>query len=350
MRLLVVTAMWPTPDAPFRGPFVARQVEALRRQGHVVDVAWVPRGRLGPLGWQKYPRLWWRARRPARPGAYDAVIGHLLWPAGQFALAAARRAGVPAIVVAHGQDVANAEQHWFLRLPTRRVVGQAAAVVAVSPDLARRLQAVCPPRGRLEVIDMGVDTDVFRPGAQDVAAHSFGPEPSRPLVVQVANLIERKNPRRLADAVGLLRERRGGGELWIAGAGPLEAELAAIPHVRLLGAMQPEAVARALRAADVAAYVTLREGYGLGALEAVACGVPLVVSDRIPVAADVPPEAAIAVDPTDPLAIADALERALELPRATAAGLATAADHAMGRQAERLAALVAEIVERPGRT
>jgi glycosyltransferase involved in cell wall biosynthesis len=349
MRLLVVTAMWPTPEAPFRGPFVARQVEALRSQGHDVDVAWVPRGRLGPLGWHKYPRLWWRARKAATGGGYDAVIGHLLWPAGQFACSAARRAGVPAIVVAHGQDVANAEQHWFLRLPTRRVVARASAIVAVSADLARRLQAVCPPRCTVEVIDMGVDTTVFRPGEQDVAAHSFGPEPSRPLVVQVANLIERKNPRRLAEAVGLLRERRGGGELWIAGAGPLAAELGTVPYVRLLGAIQPEAVARALRAADVAAYVTLKEGYGLGAIEAVACGVPLVVSDRIPVADDLPPVAAIRVDPADVPAMASALERALELPRAPAAGLAVAADHAVDRQAERLAALVAGIVERPRR-
>jgi glycosyltransferase involved in cell wall biosynthesis len=340
MRLLVVTAMWPTPEAPFRGPFVARQVEALRGLGHEVDVVWVARGRLGPLGWHKYPRLWYRAVAAARRGTYDAVIGHLLWPAGQFACAAARVAGVPAVVVAHGQDVANAEQHWFLRLPTQRVVRRAAAVVAVSEDLARRLRDVCPPLGPLRVVDMGVDVETFRPGDQDVAIHSLGPEPSRPLVVQIANLIERKNPRRLAEAVGLLRERHGGGELWIAGAGPLEAELAAVPYVRLLGAIQPEVVARALRAADVAAYVTLKEGYGLGALEAAACGVPLVVSDAIPVAADLPPEAAVAVDPGDVGAIAVALERALALPRSSPQGLRAAADHSVVRQAGRFADIV----------
>jgi teichuronic acid biosynthesis glycosyltransferase TuaC len=343
MRLLVVTAMWPTPDAPARGPFVARQVEALRRLGHEVDVVWVPRGRLGPLGWHKYPRLWWRAAAAGRRGGYDAVIGHLLWPAGQFACDAARIAGVPAIVVAHGQDVANAERHGFLRWPTRRVVRRAAAVIAVSEDLGRRLRAVCPPRGPLHVIDMGVDVATFHPGDRDVATHGFGPEPSRPLVVQVANLIERKNPRRLAEAVAVLRGRGGGGELWIAGSGPLRDELAAMPHVRLLGAIQPEAVARALRAADVAAYVTLKEGYGLGAFEAVACGIPLVVSNTIPVAADLPTEAAVSVDPTDVAAIADALEVALRLPRAPAAGLAAAAAHAVDRQAQRLADVVAAL-------
>lgn len=343
MRLLVVTAMWPTPDAPFRGPFVRLQVEALRRLGHEVDVAWVPRGRVGPLGVAKYARLRARSLRATGRGRHDVVVGHLLWPAGQFACAAARRAGVPAVVVAHGQDVANAEEHASLRALTRRVVRRAAAVVAVSPDLADRLRAVCPPAGPVHVIDTGIDLGVFAPGDRDVAAHAFGSEPSRPLVVQPANLIERKNPRRLAAAVALVRERRGGGELWIAGAGPLADELRALPHVRLLGAVEPAVVARALRAADVAAYVTLKEGYGLGALEAVACGVPLVVSRGIPVASDVPAAAGVRVDPTDVASIAAGIEAALELGRVTPAGLAAAAAHGVDLQAARLAAVLEDV-------
>jgi glycosyltransferase involved in cell wall biosynthesis len=346
MRVLVVTAMWPTPDAPFRGPFVRLQVEALRRLGHDVDVAWVPRGRLGVLGAAKYARLGVRARRATGRGRHDVVVGHLLWPAGQIACAAARRAGVPAVVVAHGQDVANAEEHASLRALTRRVVRRAAAVVAVSPDLAARLRAVCPPAGPLHVIDTGIDVGVFTPGDRDVAAHAFGTEPSRPLVVQVANLIERKNPRRLAAAVARVRERRGGGELWIAGAGPLADELRALPYVRLLGAVEPAVAARALRAADVAAYVTLKEGYGLGALEAVACGVPLVVSAGIPVAADVPAAAGVRVDPTDVDAMAAGIEAALALQRATPEGLAAAAAHAVDGQAARLADVLAEVSRR----
>jgi glycosyltransferase involved in cell wall biosynthesis len=183
---------------------------------------------------------------------------------------------------------------------------------------------------------MGVDLAAFHPGDRDVAAHALGTEPSRPLVVQVGNLIERKNPLRLAAAVGAVRARRGSGELWIAGAGPLAPELRGQAHVRLLGAVDPALVPRILRAADCAALVAVREGYGLAALEAAACGVPLVVSAGVPVAADLPATAAVPVDPLDVDAIAAGIEAALRLRRVDPAGLAVAAEHGVDRQAARL--------------
>jgi glycosyltransferase involved in cell wall biosynthesis len=165
-------------------------------------------------------------------------------------------------------------------------------------------------------------------------------------VVQVGNLIERKNPERLALAVAEVRRRRGGGELWIAGDGPLAERLEGLPHVRLLGAVAADRIPDLLHRADVAALVSLREGYGLGALEAVACGVPLVVSRTVPVAEDLPVTAAIPVDPLDEQAIADGIERALDLRRDDPAGQSVADLHAVDRQAERLLALL-ERIARP---
>ena len=75
----------------------------------------------------------------------------------------------------------------------------------------------------------------------------------------------------------------------------------------MLGRCRRPDVPRVLRAADVAAFVPEREGYGLGALEAMACGLPVVVSRTIPVAADLPASCAVAVEPGDPGAIAAGL-------------------------------------------
>ena len=50
-------------------------------------------------------------------------------------------------------------------------------------------------------------------------------------------------------------------------------------HVRVLGALEPEAIERLFRAADVFAFPSVKEGFGLAALEALAAGLPVVASD-----------------------------------------------------------------------
>ena len=53
-----------------------------------------------------------RAARRFRP---DVVYAHFLFPTGLGALLAARAAGAPLVVTAHGQDVANQTQYPFVR-------------------------------------------------------------------------------------------------------------------------------------------------------------------------------------------------------------------------------------------
>jgi glycosyltransferase involved in cell wall biosynthesis len=50
-------------------------------------------------------------------------------------------------------------------------------------------------------------------------------------------------------------------------------------HVRRVGTVEPEALERFYRAADVFAFPSVKEGFGLAALEALAAGLPLVASD-----------------------------------------------------------------------
>jgi glycosyltransferase involved in cell wall biosynthesis len=345
LRVLVVSTMRPSPAAPQFGIFVSRQVEALADLGADVTFIGADRGARGVVRTPaRYAALAARARAAARRARPDVVVGHFLVPGGEVARLAAGAVGVPYVLVAHGQDVTNAETSRPLRRLTQRALDRAAALVVVAPALAERLSAAVDVGCPVEVIDVGVDRRLFHPGDRDVAAHALGPEPDRPLVVQIGNLIERKNPLRLAEAVAVLRERRGGGELWIAGDGPLATSLADLPHVRLLGAVAPETIPRVLRAADCATLVALREGYGLGALEAVACGVPTVVSVGVPVAADLPASAAVTVDPR----VGHRDRRRARTRPAPAArrarGQAAADGHALDRQAARLLALLTEVV------
>lgn len=63
-------------------------------------------------------------------------------------------------------------------------------------------------------------------------------------------------------------------------------------------------------AADLFAFPSLCEGFGLPPLEAMACGTPVVASDRAAVP-EIAGNAAVSVDPTDPAAIAAAMDRIL---------------------------------------
>lgn len=313
--------MWPSPERPALGAFVERQVRALERLGCDVGVASIPPG---PGGWRaplKWRRLISTARSAAGQERPDVVVGHFLFPGGEAARRAARSAGVPYAVVAHGTDVANAESSGWLRGRTQRVLADAGLLVAVSQPLADRLGAVCTLPRHVLVGHMGVDRAAFRPGDRDIAASASGPDPQRPLIVQVGV----KNGQRLAEAVASI-----GGELWLVGPGE------PVMGARMVGAVAPADVARYLRAADVAAFVPEREGYGLAALEATACGLPVVVSRTVPVAADLPPSAAVVVDPTSAEQIAAGLRSALALPRDDPAGQAAADANGVDAMAARL--------------
>src|SRR4051794_36626519 len=69
MRALVVTNMWPTPEAPSRGGFVRDQVQALRQMDDVeVDVF--------AFGPGRYARAAWDLRARHRHGSHDVIHAH----------------------------------------------------------------------------------------------------------------------------------------------------------------------------------------------------------------------------------------------------------------------------------
>jgi glycosyltransferase involved in cell wall biosynthesis len=336
--------MIPSLEVPQYGVFVARQTRALEQNGCTVEIVGLQKQATGRLGTaRKYNGLRSRGAHAADRMQPDVVLAHYLVPTALMARRAARAAKAPYVLVAHGGDVTHLERSVALRSTMQRAIRGADRIVAVSPALAERLEAVYPGLA-IDVINTGVDRVLFRPGAADLSP--YGEPPQRPLIVQIGNLIERKNPERLARAAQRLFAERGGGELWIAGSGPLEETLRGMTGVRLLGSVPPEQVPVLLRGADTAALVALSEGYGLGALEAVACGVPLVVSNTAPVARDLPETSAVRVDPTSEDAILDGLRAALDLPREDPAGQAKADAQADVVQARRMLDLLTAVAGR----
>ena len=179
-------------------------------------------------------------------------------------------------------------------------------------DVAATLRV---PRERIHVAHPGVD-ERFRPDGERL-------ELGRPYALTVATLEPRKNLGTLVDAY-----RRLGGDLALAIAGAAgwgEQPQLDFPGVIRLGYTKPEELPQLYRGASVFVFPSRFEGFGMPVLEAMACGVPCVVSAH-PSLDEASGDAAVRVDPEDPDAIAagthEALERREELvPR----GLAHAA-------------------------
>jgi len=316
MRILLVSQMYPGPDDPDLGAFVAQGERALRERGHEIELAVLDR-RAG--GKARFLELRRRVRRAARP---DVVWAHFLVPAGLFASAV----DAPLVVTAHGRDVRNIGELPGVARLTRRVVQRASTVIAVSEYLRNELEERVPEaRGKTEVVDSGVDLDRFRDVAAAVQLDS-------PAFVHVGSLTERKNVIRLADAFASL----GRGSLTFVGDGPLRGALEGRAGVRVVGRVPHDDVPAWLSAADVVCGPALIEPFGQALLEGMACS-RSVVATRVGGPPEfVPDDAGVLVDPLDTGELARALETAAALPSPNDAARRAAAVHDVRRQAERV--------------
>jgi alpha-1,3-rhamnosyl/mannosyltransferase len=140
-----------------------------------------------------------------------------------------------------------------------------------------------------------------------------------PYVLTVATLEPRKNLQVLVEAHRLLA---GDLQLAVVGAeGWGEQPLLDEPRVRRLGYVSDDELARLYRGAVAVAYPSRFEGFGIPVLEAMACGVPVVVSSHESLD-EACGEAAVRADPDDPAAFAAGIERAqAERERLVALGL-----------------------------
>ena len=318
MRILLVSQMYPGPEDPDLGVFIRQLEVELERRGHELERAVLDR-RSG--GKARYAVLGRRALAAARRFRPDVVYAHFLVPTGLLGALASR---APLVVTAHGRDVRNVGAFPGIRLATRLVVRRAAAVVAVSDYLRHELETKIPEaRGKVEVVDCGVDLERFR-----VEPAPEGP----PRFLCVGSLTERKNVVRLANAFATLGE----GSLTFVGDGPLRGELEGREGVTLVGKVGHDEVAGWIARSHVLCQPSLLEPFGLALLEAMAAG-RSVVATRVGGPPEfVTPEAGVLVDPTDEDDLARALAEAAALPCPNQAARSAAEAHDVKRQAERV--------------
>ena len=168
-------------------------------------------------------------------------------------------------------------------------------LLCVSPPWVERLADEYGVRA--ELVRNGVDTGRYRPARDDAERASARAEAGlgdRFAVMTVGGIEPRKGSLTLLDGFAALRDLVPEHDplLLIAGGTTLfdyrherdrfaarAAELGIEAHVRVLGPLAADAMERLFRAADAFAFPSMKEGFGLAALEALAAGLPVVASD-----------------------------------------------------------------------
>jgi glycosyltransferase involved in cell wall biosynthesis len=239
MRVLVVTNLYPSKERPALGPFVRDQVEAFRRRADLeVELFAFPPGPRALLGATARLRQRFKGQR------FDIVHAHFgltAWPA------LLSRLG-PVVVTLHGNDLLVRRSY----LVTRAALPFCALTAAVSREFSENL----PDRAtkRVAILPVGIDLHRFRPIERRQARERLGLNPDG------RYLLFPHDPSRPLKRFDRAQQVAGDTEL------------------KTLGGVPPDEVPYWINAANAVLVPSEKEAFGLSAIEALACGVPVLAT------------------------------------------------------------------------
>jgi teichuronic acid biosynthesis glycosyltransferase TuaC len=259
MRVLILTNMWPRPDWPTRGIFVARQAGDLADVGVEVDLLEI-RGDRSRLAYLRAARD--IVRLNFRERTYDLIHAHT----GHCGLIACLQLKYPVVLTYHGYDL-DAVIGPGLRARRRieRILFRRLSIlVAATISQSMRGHSVLPASGleRNHVIPNGVDRRMFRPLPQEEARRKLGWPSMVPIVLFT-----------------------GDPTLWIKRFALAEQAVtcasAVIGRIRLevSDRADPDAMPLLMNAADALILTSRSEGSPSVVKEAMACSLPVVAVD-----------------------------------------------------------------------
>jgi glycosyltransferase involved in cell wall biosynthesis len=310
LRVLALSTIFPSADAPYVGNFIERQMIGLAARADVRLTAvavdfdkTAGETRIVREKWQGLDLF--RVRIPGRelrgeavPASIaeavlplarelhdreglDVLAAELLWPDGPAIAALAEALRLPFSIKARGQEFAEIFAPYPRLLEQSLEAGRRAGrLLAVSAALRERMIRAGFPAERIAVHLTGVDHDQFRPRDRSALKAQLGVR--GPLVLSAGNLTPAKGHAHAMEAMAELPDAT----LFIAGGGggaaaltQRAADLGLTERVRLLGHVPHLMLARLMAAADATVLATSREGLANVWVESLASGTPVVTTD-----------------------------------------------------------------------
>jgi glycosyltransferase involved in cell wall biosynthesis len=274
---------------------------------HVPNSSYRPLPRTRLIG----RHLQWPARiRHLKPDAYFGPAG--VMPLGDV--------GCPSVITIHDLAIYRnagwfpARQPLSTRFVVPRSVLRADVVIAVSENTADDIVDIFGiPRSRVQVVPHGVATSFTPMGAEDLALARERLELPERFILFVGTIEPRKNLETLLEAWAMMRDRP---DLVVVGAWGWRFESIRErmgrmgPGLHHIEGLDPSDLPAVYNLARALAHPAWYEGFGLPPLEAMACGTPVLVSDRssLPEVVD---GAGMVVAADDPNAWRAALEKVI---------------------------------------
>ncbi len=256
MKILVMTAMYPTPTNPAFGSFVKTQVEALRDAGVDIELL-IMAGRFRKL---IYPRSVFQLRRRLRRGDIDLVHAHFSY----VGLMARMQRRVPLVATFHGSDllgdVKDATGRHTYYSPYTMAMGRwlgrsVDAAIVQSDEMAGKLGH----REHVHIIPHEIDFDTFRVVPRDEARQMLGLKRDKPYLLFAAHRDNHVKRYPLArDAVEALKRELPDAELIV------------------LHKETQDQLALYMNACDALVFTSFQEGSPNIVKQAMACNLPIV--------------------------------------------------------------------------
>jgi glycosyltransferase involved in cell wall biosynthesis len=323
MRVLFVTELWP----PHGGSFVFEQVKSVASHVSVTVVVLIPH----PPNLSRYrsqrsrfankseaPELehtisvyYLRYRTIPELGKYlnsaqafralarflrrhneqfDLVHAHFAYTTGFAAVRAGRNFSLPVMVATYGSDInfytKRTPQNFAAALFTIWALRHATAITALSKDLAAKIAALGISHRQITVIPLGIRETIFFPrGEKTMLRRQLQLPTAGPLFLFAGNWVPVKGLNYLFEAFARVCQQLQEAKLIMIGSGELQPllkrqaqKIGIVNQIIWIGQKAHAEIPLWMSAADFLVLPSLSEGYGLVALEALACGTPVIAS------------------------------------------------------------------------
>ena len=317
-NLLVITTMYPGKRTPSFGIFIKNQIEQIKEHDFNVDLLTIKNDKMDRKNVVFKYTVWlikfsftliFKAER------YHVIHAHYLFPSGWLGRLIKRIYKTRLIVTAHGGDIDKMPQkHRKIDRQIKKILVDADHIIAVG----ERLKLVINKKyqiahNKLTVLNMGVNRNIFKPGSKVEAREQLDLPGNKRIILFVGNLIKAKGLEELVTACTTLADQFDL-ECHLVGANKEPYFFAKLIQSTTINIHYHEAtnqaqVANWFRAADVFVLPSHMEGFGLVALEAMACHTPVIGTNVGGLSYLLSGEAGLIVPPFNPNAIADAIKQ-----------------------------------------
>jgi glycosyltransferase involved in cell wall biosynthesis/peptidoglycan/xylan/chitin deacetylase (PgdA/CDA1 family) len=343
MKLLIITNLFPNKKEPTRGIFNKQQFFELAKLCELKVIAPVPwhkaqgiPGREAIDGIDVYhPRYFMipkigrslygiffflgligTVRRIKQVFCFDSILATWAYPDGFAASLLARLLKKPLVIKVHGSDINISTRYFIRRKMIVWALNSSEKVIAVSAALKEEMVKIGVPSEKIVIVPNGVDAELFKPMDQAECRKKLELPLDKKIVLFVGNLVRVKGVEALVSAFADLRVSA---LLVLVGDGPLEGilrakvkELNIKNRVIFAGRITHDAIRNYMNACDIFCLASLNEGCPNVALEAMACGKPVVATKVGGLPEIVTDETGLLVEPQNVSALADELSAALE--------------------------------------